>query len=136
MDEPTYTCWTKATDAEAGPPRYSSNWVVARRGQFRIFPDRIECGDWIVDRSAIHDAVLFEARQWLIPVYILSVQTEGKTYQFGFNPWARVGDHLPFPFRRERVRIQYSPFSIAIRVVLVAYLAYYVWRWLAGGDAP
>jgi hypothetical protein len=129
MSELIYRCWTKATDAEPGPPRHSANWVVARRAWFYIYPDRVECGDWSIRRADVRDAVLFTARQMLIPVYILSVQTTERTYQFGFNPWVHVADHLPFPFRRERVRLGYSAFSITARFLLLAYLVYLVWRW-------
>ncbi|MFO0552403.1 MAG: hypothetical protein U0271_28705 [Polyangiaceae bacterium] len=128
MTAPIYRCWTKATDAEAGPPRYSGNWAVARRDWFRIYADRVECGDWRIEGSDVEEAVLFSARQMLIPVLVLSIRTATKTYQFGFNPWARVADYLPFRFRRERAQLGYSAFSVALRVFLVAYLLYWAWR--------
>jgi hypothetical protein len=42
-----------------------------------------------------------------------------------------VAAHLPFPFRRERVRLRYSIFSLAVRAALLAYVAYLVWRALS-----
>jgi hypothetical protein len=133
MAEPIYQCWTKATDGEQGAPRYSANWAVARRGRFKVFSDRVECGDWTVRSSEIRDAVLFEARQWFMPVFVLSLRTETRTYQFGFNPWVRVSSHLPFEFRCERVRLKYSAFSIGVRILLGVYVAYLAWRWLTKG---
>lgn len=129
MAEPTYQCWVKATDGEQGPPRYSASWLVARRARFKVFSDRVECGDWIIRSSEVQDAVLFEARQWFIPVFVLSLQTAAKTYQFGFNPWVRIGSHLPFAFRSERVQLRYSAFSIGIRLLAGVYLAYRAWEW-------
>jgi hypothetical protein len=136
VPKPRYQCWVKATDAEAGPPRYSASWALARRARLRVFSDRLECGDWIIPSSEVQDAVLFEARQWFIPVFILSLQTSRRTYQFGINPWVRVSHHLPFACRHERVRLGYSAFSIGARVVLLAYLAYTGWRWFSGASSP
>ena len=132
MTDPIYQCWTKATDAESGAPRYSANWALARRARFRIYPERIECGDWVIPAGEVREAVLYEARQWFIPVYVLALSTERRTWQFGFNPWCKVAAHLPFAFRRERVRLRYSPFSIAVRVLLVGYLAFLLWRFVRG----
>jgi hypothetical protein len=56
------------------------------------------------------------------------VETASGTYQFGFNPWVRVSTHLPFPHQHERVTLRYSAFSVAVRVALVAYLAYVIWQ--------
>lgn len=136
MSHPIYQCWTKATDAESGSPRHSANWVVARRARFRIFADRVECGGWVIRNAEVQEAVLFEARQLFVPVFILALQTSTRAYQFGFNPWVRVAQYLPFAFRRERLRLGYSPFSIAVRVVLLVYLAFMAWQWLFAGTSP
>ena len=123
-----YRSWTKGTQGESGPPRYSGNWVVARRAWFKVFSDRVECGDWIIPTSSVTDAVLFEARQWFMPVYILTVSTSSGSWQFGFNPWSRVASCLPFPFRRERVRLAYSKSSVLVRVLLLALVGYWLWQ--------
>jgi hypothetical protein len=129
MDTALYTSWSKGTTSELGLPQYSANWAMAKRGRFKVFSDRVECGDWVIPASSVKEAVLFEARQWFIPVYILAITTVDKTWQFGFNPWSKVAEHLPFQFRRERVRLRYSRFSIVVRAVLLGYLAYLAWGW-------
>ena len=126
---PRIACWTKGTDREAGPPRYSHHWVGARRARLVVYGDRLVCGDWVIPIGEIRAATLFEARQLLlIPVFILCVQTDERTYQFGLNPWCKIAPALPFAFERERVRLGYSPFSLAIRLLLLAYLAYLLWH--------
>lgn len=82
-----YRCWTKATRREEGNPRFSVNWVGARRGWFQVFRDRIQCGDWVLPIEKLQRAVLYEGRSYGIPVRVLELQTEVGTYQFGFNPW-------------------------------------------------
>lgn len=133
MASPVYRAWTKAIESDGTPPGYSASWISAIRGWFKVFPDRIECGDIVIEASEVRDAVLYEARQWfVVPVHILAVSTERGDWQFGFNPWANVAPHLPFPFRKERVRLRYSAFSIALRAVLLVYVVYLVIRRLKG----
>jgi hypothetical protein len=130
MSEMIYRCWTKATRREKGNPRLSFNWAVSRRAWFQIFPDRVQCGDWVLPLDELEGAVLYEGRQSWIPVRVLELRTARGTYQFGFNPWVTVERHLPFPFSREKVRLRHSIFSLAVRVALVLYLAYLLWHWL------
>lgn len=131
MSETIYRCWAKATKREQGKPRLSLNWALSRRAWFKIFPDRIQCGDWVLPLDEVKGAVLYEGRQSWIPVRVLKLQTERGTYQFGFNPWVTVERHLPFPFSREKIRLKYSIFSMVVRVALVLYLGFLIWRWLA-----
>jgi len=126
MSELRHKCWTKATHREAGEPRHSAAWVVSRRAWFKVFGDRIECGDWTIVPSSVLEAVLFETRQWFIPVFVLRLSTEDATYQFGFNPWCRVASHLPFEVERQRVKMRYSPFSLALRIAVGLLLAYWL----------
>ena len=126
-----YRCWTKGTRREKCPPRRSVNWAVSRRGWFRIFADRVQCGNWLIPVPEIQRAVLYHGRQFWLPVRVLELETEGGTYQFGFNPWVRVESHLAFPFSRQEVRLKYSIFSVAVRAALVLYLAFIIWRWLS-----
>jgi hypothetical protein len=37
-------------------------------------------------------------------VYLLWVTTERASWQFGFNPWSRIGTYLRFPVSYVRVR--------------------------------
>ena len=123
-----YRCWTKATDRETGPPRRSQNWVVARRGWFKVFADRLECGDWSIPLGSIRKAVMYEGRSMFMPARVLEVQAERGTFQFGFSPWVSVDRHLPFQYDRVKVKLGFSPFSIVVRVVALGYLLYVIWR--------
>ena len=123
--------WTKATIREAGPPRRSANWIAARRAWFKVFADRVECGDWVISIDAVEKAVLYTGRQFLMPVSVLELQTEAKTYQFGFNPWVRLEQHLPLDLEKQTVSFGYSGISVFIRLVLAGYLIFLAWRWLA-----
>jgi hypothetical protein len=132
MSSPIYRAWTKAIRTDACAPGYSASWITAHRGWLKVFSDRLECGDTVIPAEGVKDAVLFEARQWFIPVYILAVTTADGTWQFGLNPWAKIGSHLPFVFRQERIRLRYSAFSIALRLALIAYVLYLLIRRFTG----
>ena len=121
-----HKCMTKATTAEGDALRHSQNWLVSRRATLQVWSDRLVCGDSIIPYSTIVDAVLFSTRQMLIPCYILRVRTADRTYQFGLNPGRYWSSELPFPVRREKARLGYSPFSVALRVFIGAYLVYWL----------
>ena len=128
MTEPIYKCWTKATNREVGNPRRSHSWITSRRAWFKIFTDRIECGDWRIPFVEIQEVVVYLGKQMLIPVTVLQIEAFGQNYQFGFNPWANPIKYLSVPYREERVRIKHSVFSVAVRVIIACYLIYLLWR--------
>ncbi len=126
-----YKCWCKATDREDKEPRYSHNWVSAKRASFKVFEDHIECGSWMIKNSDIESAHLFRTKQMLIPVNVLQIITPTGSYQFGFNPWANPFRHLGVEYSESNIELSYSPFSIALRLLVVAYLGYLAWEnWL------
>jgi hypothetical protein len=118
----------KATTAEGDDIRYSHNWVMSRRGILRVTTEGLECGNWYISYSDIQEAVLFSTRQMFIPGYVLRVRTNSQIYQFGLNPGAFWKGDLPFPVQRERIRLKYSPFSILVRLLWLAAMAYFIWR--------
>ena len=128
MDEPIYKCWTKATNMEGETLRRSHHWITSRRAWFKIFTDRIECGNWNIPFEKIQEAVVYRGKQMLIPVTVIKIEAFGQNYQFGFNPWANPIKYLSVPYREERVRIKHSVFSIAVRVIMACCLIYLIWR--------
>ena len=122
---------TKATTAEGNEIRRSFNWVVSRRAILRVFDDALECGDWRIPYDTIDEAVLFSTWSMFIPCYVLRVSTDGTLYQFGLNPGSFWKGDLPFPVTREKLRLQYSWFSILVRISAVAYLIYLAWQYFS-----
>ena len=123
--KPIYRCMTKGVRGAAKAFEYDASWVTARRSFLSIFPDRLECGDWSIPYHTITQAVLFKTRQMFIPCYILKIKTGDSAYQFGLNGNKFWATELPFPVVREKGRLKYSKFSIAVRVILVATLIWY-----------
>ena len=125
---PTYRCFTKATRNESGAPRSSQNWVASRRSWLNVFEEEITCGDWTIPVAQINSATLYWFWQVGIPGQVLELDTGAETYQFGINPWCRVGQALPFPVVRRSVWLRASPFTWAIRIVALGAMAYWVWQ--------
>ena len=126
-----YKCFCKATSREDKEPRYSHNWVAAKRAYFKIFDDRIECGSWNIPFSEIKSAHLYKAKQMFIPVNVLQILTGKGNFQFGFNPWANPFKHLSIEYEQSKIKLGYSKYSIVVRVLLVAYVGYFAWEaWL------
>ncbi|HXV63220.1 MAG TPA: hypothetical protein VEK15_21150 [Vicinamibacteria bacterium] len=133
MDNVVYRAWTKGIRDGAHKPRYGMEWLSARRGWFKVFDDRIECGNWSIPYSSIQEAVLFKSRQVLIPVSVLRLATPESTYQFGFNPWVQVEGHLPFQVRNEEIGLKYSAFFFALRIAVLGSVVFLIWRTFFGG---
>jgi len=130
MEEtPLYKCWCKASQREDKEPRYSHNWVVARRGWFRIYTDRVACGSWTIPYSTVTEAILYKTAQWFLPGRVLYLVTENGSYQFGFNPWVSPQDYLNLDMEEKEMRIRYSPFSVSLRILLLVYVVYTLWRY-------
>lgn len=127
-EKPLYKCWTKATDRESGDPRRSLNWVASRRAYFKIFQDRIECGDWKIPFSSVTRATAFKTRSMLVPCTVLQLKTGDRSFQFGFNPWASPTEKLPLKVEVQHVKLQHSPFSIVVRLLIVVWIVYLVLR--------
>ncbi len=123
-----YRCFTKATDRAAAPPRPSRHWATSRRAWLKVFDDRLECGDWVVPVEAVTSATLYLSSVPLNPLKVLRLDTADRTFQFGLNPWCRIARHLPFEPRVETIRPAWALVSLLVRLALVAYLVYFVWR--------
>lgn len=123
-----YKCFCKATNREDKEPRYSHNWVAAKRAMFKVFDDRIECGDWRIPYSEVESAHLYKAKQMFIPVNVLQLVTRTGNYQFGFNAWANPFKHIGVKLDVSKIKLGYSMYSIVIRLLLVAYLVYFAWE--------
>lgn len=136
-----YRCLTKATISAGDQRQYGPRWVTARRALLRVYDDRLECGNWKIPYAQVTDAVLYSFRSsfFRIPGYILTVTTSEKTYHFGLNGWGKFWKgEFPFPVRRERGQLKFTWFSIAVRVLLLAYLLYAMGTWLLtlGWETP
>lgn len=123
--KPLYRCMTKGVRGASESFEYGLSWVTSRRAFLNVLPDRLACGDWSIPYPTITQAVLFQTRQMFIPCYILKLQTQDATYQFGLNGNKYWAGNLPFPVTRQTGRLKYSAYSIVVRVILAAALVWF-----------
>ena len=126
MAQPIYRCWTKATTRELGVPRRSLNWMLSRRGWFKILKDRVECGNWVIPFDQVVGGTVYRTKQMLIPATVLELRTSTDCYQFGFNPWATPVEQLPIKLPEQSVQLRYSLFSILLRLLIVGLAIYLI----------
>jgi len=127
-----YKCMVKGTTGEDSLPRYSHNWVFARRGFLKIYPDRMCCGDWTIHFTDITRVIRYKTRVFGVPCGVLRIITDGASYQFGYNPWACPEKHLAgLPVEEQTVKLRYSPFSVAYRILLLlGVIVYFVFKYM------
>ncbi len=127
-NNPSYRCFTKAIKQDDTSPTYSWRWIGAKRGWFKVYEDRVECGLWRIAFKEIKTATVFRTQQWFIPVTVLRIVTQDGGYQFGFNPWSDPMPHLNIPTEEQKVRLKYSTFSIAIRIAALIAILWLIFK--------
>lgn len=122
---PIASFMTKATrkPAGAGP---SIAWVLSRRGRLRLYNDHLECGNWNIPYANISKATLTRLRSgFLLPGYLLSLETRDGAFRFGLNGTKYWAGPLPFPVTREQ-----APFGargVLRSTLLFTWLALVIW---------
>ncbi|MBQ9239356.1 MAG: hypothetical protein IJ191_08630 [Treponema sp.] len=117
-----YSCITKATKNERGNPRYSANWMIARRGILSVFENYIKCGNWTITIAAVKRAKIYKTKYLFIPVNVLELETENEIFQFGFNPWANPFKFLKLDYEIETAKLKMSKFSLILRIIMLSVL--------------
>ena len=105
--------------------QYGLDWVTSQRAVILLTDKRITCGKWTIPIDTISTAQLIK----LGSGQVLKIQTEdGNNYQFGmqFNPEWTNQQILPLVI--DKGKAKYSLFSIIIRLLLVVYLIYWLYR--------
>jgi len=118
--------WCKGTNREDKEPRYSHNWVSAKRAWFKIYSDHFECGSWNIKFDKINKINIYKSKQLFIPVKILHIITDKQSYQFGFNPWASPEKDITLNIEEQNINLKYSIFSTVLRIILLIYIIYWI----------
>lgn len=105
--------------------------MFAKRWLLKCYENRVVCGSWIIPYSQVSKATLYKFNSLIGGGYVFELITKDATYQFGMNPWANLSKSLNIPLDHQQVKLGYSPFSIALRVVVVLLIGKEVYQWLA-----
>ncbi len=133
-NQPLYSCWCRGTDKETGEPRTSINWVLSRRAMFRVYDDRVECGDWIILFSDVKKAIAYKAKQWPRTANFIHLETENRNFQFVFPFVGNPAKHMNLELTEQNVKLQQGPITIVLRLAVVSYLAYVAWNYTTSAN--
>jgi hypothetical protein len=111
----------RSREIEIGP-----GWITARRQALILTNKALVCDNWVIPLSEIKEVVL--TRLGATTGYVLKISTQADDhYQFGLQYHPDWETQRVMPVRVEQqAHIPMSLIRILIRVILVAYLAYYV----------
>ena len=116
------------------PVGRGARWVVARRAVLLVSDERLVCGDWEVPVEDIEQAVILRLKSTSGRGIVLKIATRGgQHYQFGLLHDDAWFERLPFPVEVQDGSLRYSAFSIVLRLFLIAYLVWVVWRYFGPG---
>ena len=110
------------TDVQRG-----MNWVTSQRAVVLLTDKRITCGKWDIPLDDIEASELKKFNTIYGPGLVLKLSTKNQEhYQFGMQMNKEWTEQTVLPLTMEKTKVKFSPFSIIIRLLLVAYILYYL----------
>lgn len=106
------------------------DWVTAKRAVVLLTKQKLVCGDWEIPVESIASAKLLKISSLLGSGQVLKVSTTtGEHYQFGMQLNPEWTQQQVLPMTLEKGHVQYSAFSVVVRIILVAYLLFRVYEY-------
>lgn len=108
--------------------KYGPAWVTSQRAVILLTDYKIICGKWIIPLDQISTARLVQVNSLFGAAQILKIQAlNGKSYQFGMQVNPEWTSQNVLPLILEKGQMQYSIFSVLMRLVIIAYFFYWVY---------
>jgi len=105
------------------------DWVTSQRAILMLTDKKIICGKWIIPIDTISTAQLIKIKSLFGGGQVLKVQTtDGKNYQFGMQVNPEWTNQELLPLTIEKGQVKHSAFSILIRLIIVGYLIYWIYK--------
>jgi len=106
-----------------------TDWVTSQRAVLMLTSHKIVCGKWTIPIDQIQSAQLLKFSSVFGDGTVLKLQTaDGTNYQFGMQINPEWIEQQVIPLSYEQTKINHSPFSIAVRVIAIGYLIYWVYE--------
>jgi hypothetical protein len=134
LDNPNET--VLASDASKGIVTTSNqdiqrglDWVTSQRAVVLLTENKIVCGKWTIPLDTISTAQLVKINSLFGGGQVLKVQTtDDKNYQFGMQLNPQWTNQQRLPLTLEKGQVKHSAFSILVRLIIVAYLIYWLYE--------
>ena len=106
-----------------------AHWVTAKRAVAILTNDKIVCKDWVISHEDIKSVELIRFKSLLSKGQLLNITTnEDIGYQLGMQrnaDWTKC-KNLKLNYVDRKIKM--STFSIILRLVLVGYIAYLLYK--------
>ena len=103
------------------------DWVTSQRAVLILTDKKLNCGNWKINIDEIQNANLIKIKTIFGPGQVLKITTKNNdNYQFGMQLNEEWTSQSVLPLSIENGKIKYSNFSIAIRILLLLYLIYWI----------
>ena len=103
------------------------DWVTSQRAVVILTNKRIKCGRWNIPLEQIISAQIVKFPTTYGAAQVLKIETKNQdNYQFGMQMNKEWTEQTVLPLALEKQKLKYSFFSIAVRVLLLGYLVYWV----------
>jgi hypothetical protein len=105
------------------------DWAVSQRAIILLTDKKVICGKWTIFLEDIATAQLLKINSLLGGGQVLRIQTkDNKNYQFGMQLNPEWTTQKTLPLSLERVKVKDSPFSLAVRIIAIGYLIYWLYE--------
>lgn len=106
-----------------------TDWVTSQRAVLLLTNNNIICGKWTIPIDQIKSSELLKFSSLFGDGAVLKIQTnEGINYQFGMQINPEWTEQQVIPLTYKQAKIKHSTLSIAIRVIAVTYLIYWMYE--------
>ena len=110
-------------------PAYGVEWVTSQRVTFLMTSQKIYMGKWEIPLEQIKKAELLKFSSMFAKGMLLKLATQqGKHYQVGMSYSVDIEQQQALPLKINDQKLKYSFLSIIARILLLAYLAYIVFK--------
>ncbi|WP_207434538.1 hypothetical protein [Sabulibacter ruber] len=107
----------------------SLDWATSQRAVVLLTDKRVKCGKWDIPLDSIESAQLVKINTTFGPGQVLKLETKDKeNYQFGMQMNREWTEQNVLPITLESGSVKYSLISIALRLLLVGYLFYWLFE--------
>lgn len=106
-----------------------TDWVTSQRAVVLLTSKKVICGKWTIPLDQVQSSQLLKFRSLFGDGAVLKLQTvDGTNYQFGMQINPEWAEQQIIPLTYEQAKIKHSPFSIALRVLTIGYLIYWLYE--------
>lgn len=105
------------------------DWVTSQRSVVLLTDKRLQCGQWDILLKDIISSELLKINTTFGPGLVLKITTKDQNdFQFGMQMNREWTEQNVLPLTLEKGKLKYSLFSVALRLIFLGYLIYWIFE--------